>query len=136
MADSKDKHVFISIGGRYTSQQEAFLDSLLQFLEGCGVTPRVMNKTRKDYPTGNPLISISQIMKECHGVIIVAFERKFFPEGVENRSSDNEIPLHDLRITTPWNQIEAAIAFARELPIIVLAEHGLHPEGLLEQKYD
>ena len=41
-----------------------------------------------------------------------------------------------MRYTTPWNQIEASLAFALGIPIIVLMESGLREEGLLEQKYD
>src|SRR4051794_9249850 len=105
MANSKEKHVFVSIGSRYNSEQEAFLDALLKLLEGCGVTPRVINKTKKDYPTGSPLVGISNVLRECHGAIIVAFERKYFPLGVEKRGSNRESKLRDTRYTTPWNQI-------------------------------
>ena len=136
MAASKDKHVFISIGGRYNSEQEAFLDALLKLLESYNVTPRVMNRTRRDYPVGSPLAGIANVLRECNGAIIVAFEKKFFPAGVEYPSSAKSMPLHNTRYTTPWNQIEAAMAFALGIPIIVLAENGLHEEGLLEQKYD
>ena len=41
-----------------------------------------------------------------------------------------------MRYTTPWNQIEASLAFGFGIPIIVLMEPGLREEGLLEQKFD
>ena len=68
------KNVFVSMGFPYTESHRGFLDALIELLRSCDVEPRVMNKT--DYPTRNPLTDISQVMRECHGAIVVAFERK------------------------------------------------------------
>ena len=37
---------------------------------------------------------------------------------------------------TVWNQIEASMAYTLERPLLVIAEHGLRSEGLLESNYD
>ena len=124
------KNVFVSMGFPYTESHRGFLDALIELLRSCDVEPRVMNKT--DYPTRNPLTDISQVMRECHGAIVVAFERTYFKSGLEKQ----QIALKSVRYTTPWNQIEASLAFALGIPIIVLMESGLREEGLLEQKYD
>ena len=124
------KNVFVSMGFPYTESHRGFLDALIELLRSCDVEPRVMNKT--DYPTRNPLTDISQVMRECHGAIVVAFERTYFESGLEKQ----QIALKSVRYTTPWNQIEASLAFALGIPIIVLMESGLREEGLLEQKYD
>ena len=71
-------------------------------------------------------------MRECHGAIVVAFERTYFESGIEKKKID----LKSVRYTTPWNQIEASLAFGFGIPIIVLMEPGLREEGLLEQKFD
>jgi hypothetical protein len=39
-------------------------------------------------------------------------------------------------LPTPWNQIEAAMTYARGLPLLVVVEAGLKSEGLLERGYD
>jgi hypothetical protein len=39
-------------------------------------------------------------------------------------------------LPTVWNQIEAAMAYSRGLPLLVVVEHGMRPEGLLEGRYD
>jgi hypothetical protein len=128
------KHIFISIGKPYAEPQREFLDELIKLLRSCNIEPRVVNKT--DYSTGNPLKDISRIMRECHGAIIVAYERTYFGTGLEKRKSAQERRIKSVRYTTPWNQIEAAMAFALGLPIIVMMETGLLEEGLLEEKYD
>ena len=78
------KNVFVSMGFPYTESHRGFLDALIELLRSCDVEPRVMNKT--DYPTRNPLTDISQVMRECHGAIVVAFERTYFESGLESRS--------------------------------------------------
>jgi hypothetical protein len=35
-----------------------------------------------------------------------------------------------------WNQIEAALGYAKGLPLLVIAESGLLEDGLLEGRYD
>jgi hypothetical protein len=46
------------------------------------------------------------------------------------------MPLADVKLPTPWNHIEAAMAYARGLPLMVVVEAGLRSEGLLERGYD
>jgi len=41
-----------------------------------------------------------------------------------------------VRLPTPWNQIEAAMAYAAGLPFLVIVEKGLREEGLLDRGYD
>lgn len=128
------KHVFISIGTPYAEPQSKFLDALIELLRECEIEPRAVNKT--DFLTANPLKEISRIMRECDAAIIVAYERTYFSSGLEKRQSAQEKQLKAVRYTTPWNQIEAAMAVALGLPIIVMMETGLQEEGLLEDKYD
>jgi hypothetical protein len=44
--------------------------------------------------------------------------------------------LKDVRLPPVWNQIEAAMAYTRGLPLLVLIENGLQEEGMLESRYD
>jgi hypothetical protein len=124
------KNVFISMGFPYTESQKGFLDALIELLRSCDIEPRAMNKI--DYPTGSPLKDISRVLRECHGAIVVAFERTYFESGLEKQQT----PLKSVRYATPWNQIEASLAFGLGIPLFVLMEPGLREEGLLEQKFD
>ena len=47
-----------------------------------------------------------------------------------------EVALSDVKLPTPWNQIEAAMAYSRNLPLLVIVESGLKSEGLLERGND
>jgi len=63
-------------------------------------------------------------------------ERTFFPTGFEKRGGSFETPLNNIAYPTPWNQIEAALAYSKSLPIMIIVENGLKMEGLLEYGYD
>jgi hypothetical protein len=75
-------------------------------------------------------------MEQCCGTVVIALERTFFEQGIEKRGGDSEKHLANVTLPTPWNQIEAAMSYARGLPLLVIVEKGLKPEGLLERGYD
>lgn len=130
-----EPRIFISMGTPYTEQQEQFRDELEQFLrDRCSVNPRIIGKN--EYPEGNPLTKIRSSMAQCHGVIVVAYERKFLGAGYEKRSGPSPKELHNLAYTTPWNHIESAMAFTLGLPLYILCQRGLIEEGLIESKLD
>jgi len=75
-------------------------------------------------------------MDTCSGAVVIALERSYFPNGVERRGGPKETPLADIKLPTPFNQIEAAMSYSRGLPLMVIVEQGLKMEGLLERGYD
>lgn len=129
-----EPRIFISMGTPYTEAFEQFRDALEKFIRRCGADPRIIGVN--EYPTGNPLAKIRDVMRNCHGVIIVAYERKFLEAGIEKRTGANPISLNQRTYTTPWNHIESAMAYSLGLPIYILCQHGLTEEGLIETKAD
>jgi hypothetical protein len=67
---------------------------------------------------------------------LIVLERSYFSSGTEKRGGPKEIALTDVKLPTPWNQIEAAMTYARGLPLMVIVETGLKGEGLLERGCD
>jgi hypothetical protein len=104
------KNVFISMGFPYTESQKGFLDALIELLRSCDIEPRAMNKI--DYPTGSPLKDISRVLRECHGAIVVAFERTYFESGLEKQQT----PLKSVRYATPWNPSKHRWRLVSEFP--------------------
>ena len=130
-----EPRIFVSMGSPYTAELLAFRDALETLLrDRCGVDPRIIGKN--EYPTASPLTKIIEVMRECHGLVLVANERKFVELGKEKRGSPQETELQRSRYTTPWNHIESAIAYSLGLPIYVISQTGVHPEGLIESKSD
>ncbi len=127
--------IFISMGTPYRDDQLRFRDELESFLRNeCGTDPRIIGKN--EYPAGNPLTKIKEVMSACDGVVVVAYERKLLSTGIERRGGSAEKPLEDLSYTTPWNHVESALAFALNLPLYIICEHNLAEEGLIESKLD
>jgi hypothetical protein len=75
-------------------------------------------------------------MRRCCGAVIIALERSYFPSGLDKPGGSKEKALTEIRLATPWNQIEASMAYAFGLPLLVIVEAGIKDEGLLEHGND
>lgn len=77
-----------------------------------------------------------EYMDKCYGTVVIALERTYFPSGYDKPGGQNQTALSEIRLPTPWNQIEAAMAYARDQPLLVIVQEGLKSEGLLDDKYE
>ncbi|HET8798762.1 MAG TPA: hypothetical protein VFO89_13800 [Thermoanaerobaculia bacterium] len=126
--------VFVSVGGTATEQQEAFVRAVEDRLRSEGLVPHTVG--RNTFSADAPLKTITELLDRCSGAVVIALERSYFASGTEKRGGSKEIPLSEVKLPTPWNQIEAAMAYARGLPLMVIVETGLKSEALLERGYD
>lgn len=58
-----------------------------------------------------------ELMDECAGTVILAFERTQIVQALEKRGSKDERQLADLKLPTVWNQIEATVAYSKGHPL-------------------
>ena len=65
--------VFLSVGRTFTEEQERFVSSLELTLRTAGLNPRTVG--RSDFSSKAPLTRISEVLEECHGSVVLAFER-------------------------------------------------------------
>lgn len=130
----KELDVFVSVGGTSNEQQESFIRSLEDRLRSEGLIPHTVG--RNTFSADAPLKTVTELMEKCSGTVVIALERTYFASGIEKRGGPKESTLTDIRLPTPWNQIEAAMSYARGLPLMVIVEAGLKSEGLLERGYD
>lgn len=130
----QDLDVFVSIGGPATSEKEAFVCAVEDRLRSEGIVPHAVG--RNEFSADAPLKTVTKLMDRCFGTVVIALERTYFPSGLEKRGGPQETALSDVRFPTPWNQIEAAMAYSRGHPLLVIVEKGLRSEGLLERGYD
>ncbi len=126
--------VFVSVGTAYTNKQKAFVDAVVQWLQAEGVSPQILGRTV--YPDKQPLKFIQETMTQCDGTLVIAFERIFVNNGEEKRGGEEQKSLQSQIIPTVWNQIETAMAYGLNQPILVLVEKGARREGLLEDKFE
>lgn len=128
------KKIFVSVGRTATEEQEQFVRAVEERLRSEGFEPQTVG--RNHFSSNAPLKTIINLMDECHGTVIIALERTYFPSGYDRHGGKDQKPLKETRLPTTWNQIEAAMAYARDQPLLVIVEDGLKSEGLLESSYD
>lgn len=126
--------IFISVGSSGTPLHLQASETIFRALETTGLSPRQMEKN--EWSSEQPLRAIKRVIEECHGAAVIAFSRYHFKTGSELAKGGIEKPLAEVRMPTVWNQIEAAMAYANGIPLLVIAERGVHEDGLLEGRYD
>lgn len=126
--------IFLSYPKPYLKQQEAFIDFLSNYLIEHGFEPRTLGVT--DYDMDAPLTAIRRMLLESNGLLAVAFRRSFINDGVSKPSSDigeQESDLSSCWLSSPYCQIEPAMAFQVGLPVLIFREKGVVAEGILEK---
>lgn len=127
-------NVFVSVGTGLTASQEEFVTAVEERLRAIGLNPLTIGRNR--YSVDAPLHAVSDLMDECQGAVVIALERFRFPLGQERPGSSQQRDLTDVRLPTAWNQIEAAMAHSRGLPLLVIIDDHLRADGLLEKGND
>lgn len=126
--------VFVSVGGTANDRQEAFVRAVEDRLRSEGLIPHTVG--RNTFSSDAPLKAVTALLDKCAGTVVIALERSYYPAGVDKRGGPKEAALSDTRLPTPWNHIEAAMAYSRGHPLLVVVESGLKSEGLLERGND
>ncbi len=126
--------IFVSVGGTCTDEQELFVSTVEDRLRSEGLVPHTVG--RNTFSSDAPLKTVTKLMEKCSGTVVIALERMYFTEGLDKRGGKEENLLKNIKLSTPWNQIEAAIAYTHGHPLVVIVEEGLKNDGLLERGYD
>jgi hypothetical protein len=129
-ADTELTEVFISVGRCCTDEQKSMVKRIFEYVRKMGLRPLSSNNG-DDWPSKGPVEALKEVMDRASGTIVVAFERKVIERGRELRTS----AINDELITTVWNQIEAGMACAANHPILVLMDHSIRQEGLLDRNF-
>lgn len=122
--------IFLSYSSPYSKDQETFIMLMKETLREHGFEPRTLGVT--DYDLEEPLVAIRRLMLESNGIITVAFRRFEVKVGKELKKN-REIDISDTYFSSPWCQIEPAMAFQLGLPILVFRETGVIANGILEK---
>lgn len=125
--------VFVSAGTPADDTQKSFRDAVVKAVELAGFTPRLMSA--KDWDYKNPLRGVRRVMDECYGAVVVAYPRYRIDVGTELRQ-DGGRTLESVTFPTAWNQIEAAMAYEKGLPLLVVAERKLRREAMFDSGND
>lgn len=100
------------------------LEGFLSFLETHDLKPRTIGST--DYPTEVPMDEVIALMDECQCAIILGYPQTYVIRGkIKDLEKDN-FPL-----PTEWNHIEATLAYAKNMPLLVIHHKGID-KGIFE----
>ncbi len=104
------------------------------FLARRHLAPRTLGVNEYDYDA--PLRAIRRLIGASDGFLAVAFKKTLVEKGSTSRRRGHQKPIEELlsniALASPWVQIEAAMAYQREIPIMILREKGVVADGLLE----
>lgn len=94
------------------------LEGFLGLLKALELEPRTLGAT--DYPTKAPLDEVISLLDQCGGAVILGYPQIVVREGiVKGKTVQNEL------LATEWNHIEAGLAYARALPLLVIHHIGV-----------
>lgn len=127
--------VFLSYPKPHLTKQEAFIDMLGRYLSDRGLAARTLGVT--DYDSDAPLTAIRRLMLESNGLIAVGFARSHHGMTTVNPGADigdrPERLFSDSWTTSIWSHVEPAMAYQLGLPILLLREKKVAPEGIFER---
>jgi hypothetical protein len=127
-------NIFLSVGTHLTTPQESFVSGIEQHLKDHGLRPRTVGRNQFIYK--QPLTLVHKLLKNSAGVLVIAVERLAIKDGLEHAGPPEGTRITNASIATPWNQIEAAFAYAMGIPLLVIREDTVRAEGLLDGRYD
>lgn len=126
--------IFVSVGTGLSPEQDKFVAAIEDRLRAEGLEPHTID--RNTFSASAPLVSVTELMNECSGTVVIALERYFGDKIVERRNTDKALTLEAVAFPTPWNQIEAALAYCLRHPLLVIVADNVKADGLLEPGYD
>jgi len=123
------KRVFLSRPTWIEPKYQDGLDGFLKILEVHDIDPRTVGTT--DYSTKAPMEDVIELMRTCVGAIIIGYPQIMIEKGFLKGKEINE-PVH---LATEWNHIEAGLAVATGLPLLVIhdtkVQRGIFDKGTL-----
>jgi TIR domain len=120
--------IFLSVATPHTMIQVNYINALKEKFLANGFQLSTLNDD--DWDAEDPIRPIYALMKKSSGCLVLLLERYFIEEGKIKRGSDNEKPLRGLALTTPWNHIEATLAYSEKLPLLILKDKNVFSDGV------
>lgn len=111
--------IFLSRPTFIPDNQKDGINSFLSLLDMMDLNPRTLGTT--DYPNDAPLDEVLRILDDCSGMIVLGV-----PQICVEKGSLKDQPIDDvLKLATEWNQIEAALAYSRKMPLLIIHDKGV-----------
>lgn len=100
------------------------LNGFISQMQVLGLNPRTIGVT--DYPNHAPLDEVITLMGKCSGAIILGYPQIEVATGFLKDKG-----IKSVLLPTEWNHIEAGLAYAQRLPLLVIHHFGVE-RGVFE----
>lgn len=117
------RDIFVSKPSALTEHQQGFWQQMSTRLKERSLRLRTLGTT--DYSNVAPIGAVKELMNQCRGAVILGFAQMRVIEGVSKEGTEKQEALTEKLLPTPWNHIEAGMAFALGLPVLVVKEAGV-----------
>lgn len=126
--------IYLSHATPHTLSHQRFLDRFRSVASEAGLECVFVSSA--DIDGADTISVIKQKVGSCYGLAAIASERRLLIDAVSKNNADipgaSSTRIASIKETTPYIQIETAIALAYDLPVLVLKENGILEEGVLE----
>ncbi|MCI5125556.1 MAG: hypothetical protein D3925_14050 [Candidatus Electrothrix sp. AR5] len=126
--------IFLSVGATYNKEQELFISAFETFLGQNGCEKLTLG--RGYYSSDQPINAVRELMKTADACVVLAFTRTIIVNAIDKPDSEEQKNISDEKKPTVWNQMEAAMAFGLDLPLLVIIESGLKQEAMLKDRFE
>jgi len=131
---SKAYSVFVSCGTPYTAAQEDFLCAVEAHLRSHCCEP--MTVGRSAFSIRQPVQAARDLIAKCDGAVVIAFERIRIVKAFDKPDSGDQKEINNESDPTIWNQMEAALAYGQQVPILTFVQSGLRRQGMLSDRFE
>jgi hypothetical protein len=123
------KDIFLSRPNWVSPVYTKGLEYFLNLLDSHELRPRTIGTT--DFPNKSPMDEVIELLYKCEGAIIIGY-----PQIQINYGSIKDTPITEpISLSTEWNHIEAGLAHALGLPLLVIHDQsisrGIFDRGVL-----
>jgi len=117
-------NIFVSKPNTINPAQHRFYNGLEEVIKTRGL--EISSLGSKQYSNKAPLLAVLELMNDCEGAVILGLKQLEVKQCIEKPGTDNpNTDKKDFYLPTAWNHLEAGIAFALGLPLLIIREKGV-----------
>jgi hypothetical protein len=113
-----NNQIFISSPGFLNVDQQNIVDFIIKRLGDDGYS--IIRLSPENYSPTGQLSEVKKLISSCSGLISFGFNDTLIKEGIQRPTSNNPNNLMNLWLSTPWIQIEVAMASMLGIPILMI----------------
>jgi hypothetical protein len=102
------------------------LESVLRTLGFKWVTVGVNN-----FGNEVPLRQVRSVMSSCHGAVVLGLRQMTVRSAISKPGTREQTRMRNFGLPSPWNQIESAMAYAMDLPML-LVKGNVQANGIFD----